>query len=128
MDALFLGRDWKSPAENPNKNSIKKNLLVSLLPTAREGNVFRRCVTVGAYVAGGGVCGWREMCVVGAKHGWGHIPGVCCPGEGAMLSGGRCAVSGVLSRGRCAVSRVLSRGGVVQGVCCLECEQNDIQV
>ena len=49
-------------------------------------------VTVGAYVAARGVCGWREMCVVGAKHGWGRIPGVFCPGGGAMLSGGWCAV------------------------------------
>ena len=57
-----------------------------------EGCVVGARVTVGAYVAERGVCGWSEMCVVGAKHGWGRIPGVCCPGGGAMLSGGRCAV------------------------------------
>ena len=91
------------------------------------GYVVGACVTVGACVAGG-VCGWREVCVVGAKHGWGCIPGVCCPGGGAMLSG-----EGVLSQWCCPGGGVCClrgavRGGVVQGVCCLECEQNDRQV
>ena len=58
MDALFLGWVWKSPAEDPNKNSINKNLLVSLLPTAREGNVFRR-VCQSFWSRGGNLRGLR---------------------------------------------------------------------
>ena len=155
VDALFLGRDWKSPAENPNKNSINKNLLVSLLPTAMEGNVFRRvCQWIlviggvwageGAYVAGGmrswgvcgcgGICGWRrcvcgcrEMCVVGVMHGGGGGAwlGAC------VLSGGGerlcCLGEGMLSQG-CCPGRGAVRGVLSRGVCGLECEQNDRQV
>ena len=48
------------------------------------------------------VCGWAWLGERGMR-GWGSKPGVCCPGGGAMLSGG-----GVLSGG-CCPGGVLSR-------------------
>ena len=135
MDALFLGRDWKSPAENPNKNSINKNLLVSLLPTAREGNVFQKGVSVilvtgegageGAYVAGGmhswgacdcgGICGctrcvWLEGNVCGWGQAWlgAHTGCVLSGGRGYAVWGTVCCLRGGV-QGRCC------RGGCCPG-------------
>ena len=69
----------------------------------------------------GNVCGWGHAWLGGDA--WLEAyTGCVLSGGGAMLSGGRCAVSGVLSWG------VLSGGVLSRRVCGLECEQNETGV